>query len=110
MPVPNSELCFVAPEKITEYLLSDTHVLGREKAKFFTAFGFHVGDVDTFRDALIQHGIVRDVHKEDASPYGVKYKLLCEIQTPDNRNPCIATVWIIDKGTVIPKLITAYPL
>ena len=42
--------------------------------------------------------------------FGVKYKLSCEIQTPDKRNPCIITIWIVEAGMKAPKLITAYPI
>ncbi|MBC7555030.1 MAG: hypothetical protein H7257_13765 [Taibaiella sp.] len=107
--MPNSNLSFVAQEKIADYLLSTTHAVGKAKAKFFSAFGFDVEDADTFRGALIQHSVVRDVNREVPSPFGVKYTLVCEIQTPDERNPCIVTVWIINTGTNVPKLITAYP-
>jgi hypothetical protein len=35
--------------------------------------------------------------------------LKCEIKTPDERNPCIVTVWIVENGQEVPKLVTAYP-
>jgi len=109
MKMPNSDQSFVAEQKITDYLLSDTHEFGKGKAKFFKKFGFDVADIGTFKDALIQHSVDRDIEREDATGYGAKYILTCEIQTPDERNPCIVTVWIIETGTEVPKLITAYP-
>ena len=107
--MPNSALSFVAREKITDYLLSPTHATGKDKAKFFSGFGFNIMEIDVFRNALIEHSVVRDVESNQTSPFGMKYKLVCEIQTPDQRNPCIVSVWIIDSGTDAPKLITAYP-
>ncbi len=109
MPVPNSELALVAQEKIIDYLLNPTHAIGGAKEKFFSAFGFDRSDVDTFRAALLQHAVIREVQKELRTPYGTKYKLICAIETPDKRNPCIVTVWIIDRGSDVPKLVTAYP-
>lgn len=109
MPIPNCDKSFVAQEKITDYLLCLTHPAGKDKARFFSAFGFGIDRMDIFIDALIQHSVVRDVDSELPSPFGVKYRMVCEIQTPDKRNPCIVSVWIIDNGTEVPKLVTAYP-
>lgn len=33
-----------------------------------------------------------------------------ELQTPDQRNPQIRSVWKIERGETIPLLVTAYPL
>ncbi len=109
MKMPNSDQSFVPEQKITDYLLNDTHLTGKDKAKFFKKFGFNVADVTTFKDALVQHSIDREIEHEDATGFGAKYKLTCEIQTPDERNPCIVTIWIIETGQDAPKLITAYP-
>ncbi len=96
-------------EKITEYKLYTNHAIGQNKAEFFTAFGFYIEDIEIFRKALIQHSVLREVDSKQSSHFGIKYKLLCEIQTPDGRNPCIVTVRIIDAKTNVPSLITAYP-
>jgi filamentous hemagglutinin len=51
----------------------------------------------------------RDVVQAKNTAFGDKYELKCELRTPDKRNPCIVTVWIVEKGQEAPKLITAYP-
>jgi hypothetical protein len=33
----------------------------------------------------------------------------CSIVTPDGINPCITTVWQIDHGAAVHRLITAHP-
>lgn len=109
MKMPNNFNSFVAEVKITDYLLCHTHEFGKTKAKYFSKYGFTEADVDTFKKALIQHSILRDFESEQTNAFGVKYKLTCKIQTPDNRNPCIVTVWIVEAGTDVPRLITAYP-
>jgi hypothetical protein len=40
MKLRNYEQAVVSESKITEYLLSDTHPEGKEKAAFFERFGF----------------------------------------------------------------------
>lgn len=109
MKMPNNEQSIVVDKKITHYLLSDTHEIGRHKADFFKRFGFDISDIDTFKNSLIQHSIERQIEETTTTDYGDKYELKCEIKTPDDRNPCIVTVWIIENGKQRPTLITAYP-
>ena len=40
MLLPNQKNAFVQPEKFTGYLLSETHSVGKSKAKFFRELGF----------------------------------------------------------------------
>jgi hypothetical protein len=66
-------------------------------------------DIDTFKIALRQHAAHRVVLAEKINQFGAKYTLQCAIETPDKRDPCIETVWIIEKGKTEPRLVTAYP-
>lgn len=109
MKMPNNEQAAVPDRKITHYLLSETHEIGKHKATFFKRFGFDISDVQAFRNSLIEHSIERDIERQEETGFGDKYELRCDIQTPDKRNPCIITVWIIEKGKEVPTLITAYP-
>jgi len=109
MKIPNNDQSFVADNKITDYLLNETHEIGKHKADFFKRFGFDLADIVTFKDSLILHTIDRDIEKTKISDFGIKYELKCEIRTPDERNPCIVTVWIVENGYDDPKLVTAYP-
>lgn len=107
--LPNAEACLIDATKLTEYLLSSSHPVGKAKAKFFKAFGFSVEAADQMKDALLQHGKTRPVVEQTESAYGVKYVVECDIETPDTRNPCIRTVWIVEAGQTSPRLVTAYP-
>ena len=109
MKMPNNELSIVADNKITDYLLSDTHEIGKHKANFFKRFGFDLSDAETFRDSLLNHSVEREIEANKETPFGNKYELKCELKTPDERNPCIVTVWIIENNEETPKLVTAYP-
>lgn len=109
MKIPNSNRSSVAENKITDYLLSESHEIGRHKANFFKRFGFDIADLETFKSSLVQHSIDREIENTKDSDFGIKYELKCEIITPDKRNPCIVTVWLIEHGQKTPKLVTAYP-
>ena len=107
--LPNADEGFVDSAKLTEYLLSTTHPVGKGKAKFFMAFGFCVSDVDQMETALLLHGQTQPVVQVTDTEHGVKYVLECSIDTPDARNPCIRSVWIVEAGKTVPRLVTAFP-
>jgi hypothetical protein len=109
MPLPNYESAHVEDKKIKGYLLNLEHEDGRPKANFFFRFGFTLEDIEPFRESLLNHAEQREVDTEREDEYGVTYTLVCEFETPDNRNPCIRTVWILNRGEERPRLVTAYP-
>jgi hypothetical protein len=107
--LPHLENAVVAEAKITHYLLSSTHSTGRDKAAFFTRFGFTLERWEDLRAALLEHAAAHAV--ADAVPihYGVNYVIVGELSTPDGRNPRIRAIWCIDHGSETPRFITAYP-
>ena len=107
MKLPNSDKSTIPSEKITDYLLNALHPTGKDKAAFFEKFCFK--DKEILKSALLNHAVEREIHKTVDSPYGKKYELRCEIKTPDFRNPCIVSVWIVDHNDIVPRLVTAYP-
>lgn len=107
--MPNNKDAMVGADKISDYLLNDTHGQGKHKAAFFKSFGFSANSPKIFTEALKIHAIERELANINDSPFGKKYHLECIIKTPDDRNPCVVTVWIIENGSDQPRLITAYP-
>jgi len=43
------------------------------------------------------------------SQHGTKYVVDGKIETPVGKTPMVRTVWIIDTGETVPRLVTAYP-
>lgn len=101
--------CRVAEIKITGYLLNDGHGDGGPKSRLFKAFGFAVEDWRRLQAALLDHPLRHPVRKITSTVYGTKYEVVCSLQTPDGRNPCIVTVWQRNGGVGDPVLVTAYP-
>lgn len=108
MKLPNLEEALVEEHKLTAYLLSEEHSGGKEA--FFASFGFTVADWESLRDALLQHAAACEVTSTSATPHGVKYIIEGEMPAPDGRSPQVRTVWIVDAGQDVPRLVTAYPL
>ncbi|HKP73245.1 MAG TPA: hypothetical protein VJT82_09940 [Pyrinomonadaceae bacterium] len=109
MILPNAHRALVEREKIIKYLLNPAHPDNGGKAPFFIALGFQRKNWELFADALRQlalNGIVSD-HMETV--HGKKYIIDGAIETITGKRPVVRTVWIIDRGADVPRLITAYP-
>jgi hypothetical protein len=100
----------VVPEsKILDYLLSPTHPIGRDKALFFSSLGFSSERWEELASALKAHAANHEVASQEDSMWGTNYSIIGELQCPDGRQPRIRSVWFVEHGGTIPKLITAYP-
>ena len=107
--IPNRNEAFIAREKITQYLLNTNHPEGESKAAFFSRFGFRVEDWGTLSEALQIHADRSDVVEVTETEWGTEYVVEGVLETPDGRSPEVRTVWIVDRGSNFPRLITAYP-
>lgn len=107
--LPNAEHARIDSEKVLNYLISDVHPDGKHKAEFFKAFGFSAEDWQVLREKLLKHGQEHDVCAEVQSPFGTRYTVEGDLETPDGRNPTVRTVWIHERGGTGPRLITAHP-
>jgi hypothetical protein len=103
--LPNAHLALVADVKVSLYLLDPAHPNNGGKAAFFNRFGF----TQLSSTALRIHPQANPVIRVMPNPYGTKYLVECSLLSPDGRNPCIHTVWIIDPSGTAPRLVTAFP-
>ena len=97
-----------APEKLTGYLLSESHMAGRSKARFFRAHGFNDDNVHLLEQGLYLVAQDNEVEEEKASAHGTKYVVRGTLDTPRGTVVRVETVWIIEETEDEPKLITAY--
>jgi len=109
MKLPNREKVHISRRKLTDYLLSETHPIGRWKAKFFRALGFHEANVNLLLEGFRTIAQSEDVIEVASSPHGTKYVLEGSLLTPEEGHVYVKTVWIIDKDQDRPRFVTAYP-
>ena len=109
MNLPNANLALVERQKIVEYLLNREHPENGGKAEFFIALGFGTNDWEKMAAALRVLAINSSVSLTVESEHGKKYIVDGAIETPVGKTPMVRTVWIIDTGEKIPRLVTAYP-
>jgi hypothetical protein len=66
-------------------------------------------DSATFILALLEHALINEAGLSKENKFGRVYLIEGPLVTPDGRNLLLRTVWIIETGSNIPRLITAYP-
>ena len=108
MHVPNAEAAFVSERKFLEYLLSDTHPVGRFKAAFFKSLGYSLDATDDLKQALFAI-LANEVTEVSDNAYGTKYVVRGVVTGPNGTSRAIVTVWIILSEEQSPRFVTAYP-
>ena len=109
MQLPNRRQAYIPRRKLTDYLLSDTHAVGRSKAQFFRALGFDETNVTLLEQDLLAIAQNEPVTEVVLSPHGTKYVIDAPLATPSGTVAQIRTVWIIETTTDSPRFVTAYP-
>lgn len=107
--VPNRMNARITTSKVTDYLLNDRHPQGSGKAKFFLAHGYRASDTKRFEEDLLNLVRTVPVTSTRSTPYGIHYVVEGRLTTPSGRLVQVVTVWLIEEGAHVPRLITAYP-
>ena len=106
--LPNAATATSTDAKITQYLLDPNHPANSGKAKFFGLFGFSLANWSVLKAALLDHPRRNSVSSQWTTAYGEKYEVSCSLATPDGRNPCVVSYWVIEPTDPNPKFVTAY--
>ena len=107
MKLPNAN---VTREKITHYLPSAEHPVGRHKARFFKNLGFDRSTWEELGRSLRCHATERDVSRVRETAFGSSYVVDGPLTTPSGRRPRVRTVWFRENERDVACFLTAYPL
>lgn len=110
MFLPNKELVVIPSDKLKDYLLSDSHPIGRSKARFFKALGFSASNLSELDKAIRDLIQTQAVQQTISTAYGTKYIINGMLKGDDKQGHLIRTVWIIEDEGESPRLVTAYPI
>ncbi len=110
MKLPNGNRAYIAPAKLLNYLLADTHRHGKSKARFLRLFGFERANAHLLRAELLSLAANQEVTDRMRTIHGEKFVIDGIIATPSGRSVWVKTVWIIDAGEEAPRFVTARPL
>lgn len=109
MKLPGADRILIQRDKILGYLLNSTHPDNQGKAEFFLLLGFHRDDWESLATALRQATQEGEVIQCLETVHGVKYVVEAMLRTPSGRSPWVRMVYIVDRGDVRLRLVTAYP-
>lgn len=110
MEIPNAERAVVDIRKLRNYCLNPQHHRGRHKARLFTSLlGINSNDAEALRNALLETVKTQDAQLGEKDAYGQRYTLDFTLNWRD-KQARIRSDWIIETGSDIPKLTTAFPL
>jgi len=90
--------------------LSETHSVGKAKAKLLRSIGFDEANVQILKKGLLAIACSQDVVEVITTLHGVKYVIDGDMTTPIGVTIKMRTVWIIDTGHKRPRFVTAYPV
>jgi hypothetical protein len=108
MELPNRALAVITEEKLTDYLLNTRHKRGGTKARLLEQFGYTVLNWRQL-EADIRSCLGTEVDFMRTTEYGARYEIRMTLQTPLGVPLTVRTIWQIDDGTDVPRLITLYP-
>ncbi len=107
--LPNAALAFVEPSKVRDYLLSQSHPVGRFKSVVFMAIGYAQDNWQILRDDLLDLAQSGVASLGQCSPYGQKYEVSGNLIGPNGRAASFRTVWLVRPDDPAPRFVTAFP-
>lgn len=108
--LPNHEQAYIPEPKLTKYLLSETHEIGKAKAKYFRLLGYTETNADQLADGLLMIAKSKKVSQAVTTPYGTKYIIEGNLFTPIGTTVRIRTIWVVESDDKRPRFVTAYPV
>lgn len=111
MTLPNAHLAVVDASKVRDYLLDSSHPENGGKAEFFRRLGYAREAPESLAEALrvvASSGVIVSTAR---SQHGEKFVVDGGLpaQTGQDSGRIVRTVWIVDSGGDVPRLVTAYP-
>ena len=111
MKLRHAHLAVVDRSKVRDYLLNSAHPDNGGKVRFFESLGFTAEHPEVLAQALRAVAHSGDVVARVTSAHGEKCVVdgLLSSHTERQAPAMVRTVWIIDHGLDVPRLVTAYP-
>lgn len=108
--LPNYENAYVPESKLTGYLLSETHAIGKAKAKYFRSLGYTENNVDQLKQDILMVAKSYGIKEKFETNFGLKYTVHGQLSTPNGSTVRITTVWVVEPPDDKPRFVTAYPV
>jgi hypothetical protein len=106
--LPQAERVEIDVRKVSDYLLSSAHPVGRFKARVFRALGFDQVTLDPFVAEVRRIAAQGTVAEVEDFEFGRKYTVPGELKGPRG-TARVVTVWIQAMGREDVRLVTVRP-
>jgi hypothetical protein len=106
--LPGADRVRIDEQKVRDYLLSRTHLVGRFKARVFVALGFDESSVHVFVSELRRIAASGEVVEVDDTEFGRKYTVPGDLRGSAG-SAQVLTVWILEAGQRDVRLVTVRP-
>lgn len=108
MKLPSAEHALIDSSKLQDYLLSDSHPVGRFKAAFLRSLGYTHERPEELEWALRHLALTAEAELDEATVYGQKYRVSGPVSGPQG-DATVTTFWIVLAGEQGPRFVTAFP-
>lgn len=109
MKLPCANRAEIDPAKLTDYLLSPAHPVGRFKARVFAVAGYRRTEPAVLQNDLLELARRGEAETQPIGAFGQKFIVRGILQGPNGRLLAVVTVWIVRPGEQAPSFVTAYP-
>jgi hypothetical protein len=106
--LPQADRVEVDVRKVSDYLLSPMHPVGRFKARVFRALGFEQATVASFLAEVRRIAAEGEVAEVEDFEFGRKYTVPGELKGPRGAAR-VVTVWMQETGREDVRLVTVRP-
>jgi hypothetical protein len=106
--LPRADKVQIDGQKVSDYLLSPVHPVGRFKARVFRALGFDASTPDAFVAEVRRIAAEGEVAEAEDFEFGRKYTVPGELRGPRGAAR-VVTVWMQAPGRDDVRLVTVRP-
>lgn len=108
MRIPNAENAFIDDRKLIEYCLSESHPIGKHKARVFkSALNYALADFEELKNAILNEITRNNAVLTESNEYGAMYVVDVILTNPPRRAK-VRTSWIVRIQEDFPRLTSCY--
>ena len=108
IPAFDPEAAIISRDKVSGYLLSSSHPIGRYKAAFFATLGYSETAPEVFEQDLAKL-LLAEISELDVTEFGRKFVSRGPMTGPKGRQAFVPRSGFRLSGESVPRLVTAYP-
>jgi hypothetical protein len=109
MLIPNADKAIIAPEKLRDYLLNPAHPRGWGKARLLLGCGYRADAWQVLETDIRTQHLSVDFDAVSDNIYGRRFEIVAPLTMPNGWRIDFRSIWQIDDGTDVPRLITMFP-